>query len=175
MKVLVNDIKLQYDENREAEIVLKAKGNIQIQELKDIIAKGKQLVVELKQYRQRRSLDANGYLWLILGEMASILHTTKDELYLKMLEDYGVYTFIVVKENVVERVKSEWKTVKEIGEVIINGQTGIQLMCFFGSSTYNTKEFSTLLDGVIQEAKELGIETMTPSELSLIKSQWGGK
>ena len=48
MKLLVNDIKLQYDENREAEIVLKAKGNIQIQELKDIIAKGKFLVVELK-------------------------------------------------------------------------------------------------------------------------------
>ena len=175
MKVLVNDIRLQYDENKEAEIVLKAKGNIQIQELKDIIGKGKQLVVELKQYRVRRSLDSNAYLWVILNEMAAILHTTKDELYIEVLSRFGVFTHIVVKENVVDKVKQEWKAVRELGKVNINGKEGVQLQVFFGSSTYDTKEMATLIDGVVQEAKDMGINTMTPREIELMNQQWGGK
>ena len=63
------------------------------------------------------------------------LETTKDELYLIMLGKYGVFTHTVVKPNVVERVKEEWKLVKEeLGQVTVNGQTGIQLQCYFGSS-----------------------------------------
>ena len=173
--MLVNDIRLQYDENKEAEIVLKAKGNIQIQELKDIIGKGKQLVVELKQYRVRRSLDSNAYLWVILNEMAAILHTTKDELYIEVLSRFGVFTHIVVKENVVDKVKQEWKAVRELGKVNINGKEGVQLQVFFGSSTYDTKEMATLIDGVVQEAKDMGINTMTPREIELMNQQWGGK
>jgi hypothetical protein len=174
MKIVANDIKLQYDENKEAEIVLKAKGNINIDDLKEIILKGKMLKVEIKQYRQKRSIDSNAYMWLLLNKMASVLKTTKDELYIEVLDRYGVYTHIVVKENVVDRVKAEWRTVRELGEVNINGKTGIQLQCYFGSSSYNTKEMSTLIEGVVEEAKELGIETVSSRELDSMKNAWGG-
>lgn len=90
----------------------------------------KQYVVEVKQKRKDRSLNANAALWVLLGEMAAKLRTSKDELYLEMLTRYGVFTHIVVKQNVVDRVKGEWRTVRELGEVTINGQTGIQLQCF---------------------------------------------
>lgn len=131
------------------------------------------LVIEVKPYRKRRSLDANAYLWVILAKMADALKTNKDELYLQMLERYGVFTHLIVKPKVVERVKAEWRTVRELGEVTINGQTGIQLQCYFGSSTYDSKEMATLLDGVVSEAQELGIETMTPDEITDMKSRWG--
>jgi len=136
-------------------------------------ANEKPYTVEIEPLKKKRSLDANGYLWVLLQKIAEALHTTKDEIYLEMLSRYGVFTHIVVKPNVVERVKDEWRTVRELGEVTINGKTGIQLQCFFGSSTYDSKEFSVLLDGVISEAKELGIETLSQSEADRMIKEWG--
>lgn len=173
-----NSIKIQYPEDaKQMEIVLTTFRSQQIiQEilkLKEIVINGKELTVEIKQYRKKRSLDANGMLWSILGEMAGLLGTSKDELYLEMLNRYGVFTHIIVKSDVVEKVKSEWRTVRELGEVEVNGKTGIQLMCFFGSSTYDSKEFSILLDGVISEAKELGIDVITEDEKQRLLNEWG--
>lgn len=167
------DIRLQYNEAGGAELVLSCTSKPDISSLKEVVAKGKLLAVEIKQYRQKRSLDSNAYLWVLLSKMADVLHTTKDELYLQVLERYGVFTHIVVKPHVVERIKQEWRTVRELGEVTINGQTGIQLQCFFGSSTYNTKEMATLIDGVVSECKEMGIETLPPTELERMKGEWG--
>lgn len=131
------------------------------------------LSIEIKKYRERRSKDANAYSWVLLQKLAEKLNTTKDELYLIMLERYGVFTHIVVKPNLVDRVKNEWRTVRELGEIEVNGKKGIQLQCYFGSSTYNTKEMSVYIDGIVSECEELGIETLTPKELSLLKSEWG--
>ncbi|NLY46844.1 MAG: hypothetical protein GX053_12785 [Tissierella sp.] len=173
-----SNIKLQYPEDyKKMEIVLtldKTQQNIQkIADLKKIIEEGKLLKVDIKQHRKRRSLDANAMLWVILSEMAIILRTTKEELYLEMLGRYGVFTHIIVKPEVVDKVKNEWRTVRELGEITVNGQTGIQLQCYFGSSTYNSKEFSILLDGVVSEAKELGIDVISDKEKQELIEKWG--
>ena len=146
---------------------------IDISRLREATAKGKQLSVEIKQHRKLRSLNANAYLWVLLGKMAEVLRTDKDELYLMMLERYGVYTHIIVKPHVVEQVKAQWRTVRELGEVTVNGQKGIQLQCYFGSSTYDTKQMSVLIDGVVSECQELGIDTLPPDEIQMMKNQWG--
>ena len=136
-------------------------------------ANEKPYTVEIEPLKKKRSLDANAALWKILSLMAEKLRTTKDELYLEMLDRYGIFTHIVVKPNAVEKFKSEWRTVRDLGEVTINGKTGIQLQCYFGSSTYNSKEFSVLLDGVISEAKELGIDTLSKDETDRMIKEWG--
>ena len=107
-----------------------------------------------------------------LQKIGEVLHQDKWNVYLKMIGKYGVFTHIIVKPNVVDKVKEEWRTVKELGEVSVNGMTGIQLQCYFGSSTYNTKEMSVLIDGTVYEAKELGIETLPPDELERMKIEW---
>lgn len=140
----------------------------------------KNLMLTAKEYRAKRSNDANAYFWVLCGKLAEKLSLpnakkTKDDIYLDMLDRYGVYTHIVVKENVVARVKEKWRTVRVLGEVTVNGKTGIQLQCFFGSSTYDTKEMASLIDGIVEECKEQGIETMTPEQLSLLKSEWGNE
>lgn len=177
MKLKAHKIRLQYNDKMESEIIISTKQNayVDVEEMKAIINKGKELVVEIKQYRQRRSLDSNAYLWLLLNEMASVLKTTKDELYLQMLDRYGQFTHIVAKPNVVSKVIAEWRTVRELGEININGTIGIQLQVYFGSSTYDTKEMSKLIEGVVSEAKELGISTVTPRELELMSSAWAGR
>lgn len=178
MKVTANALRTTYDEHGKPELTLSLTCSRQeiipdIQECKDILAKGKLLAVEVKKLINKRSLDANAYMWVLLSKLAAALHTTKDELYLIMLERYGVFTHIVVKPNVVDRVKQEWRTVRELGEVTIKGQTGIQLQCYFGSSAYDTAEMARLIDGVVSECKECGIETLTPQELALLKQEWG--
>jgi hypothetical protein len=90
-----------------------------------------------------------------------------------MLKRYGKYTYICVKPAVVEAVKAQWRECEEIGRVNINGQEAVQMLCYFGSSTYNTKEFSVLLDGVISEMKEMGIEAPTSEDMRRALEQWG--
>lgn len=133
------------------------------------------LKITAVKYRNRRSLDANAYMWVLLEKMAEVLHTTKDDLYIQMLDRYGVFTHIVVQPQVVARVKAEWRVVRELGEITVGSMTGIQLQCFFGSSTYDTKEMARLIDGIISECKALDIETMTPDELDQMKAAWGQK
>ena len=173
MKFKSNNIRLQYDENRQAELVISTKENICINDLKEIIAKGKELSCEVKMYRHKRSMDSNAYMWVLLSKMADVMKTTKDELYLQVLDRYGVYTHIVVKPQAVIRIKAEWKVVRDLGEVTINGTTGQQLQCFFSSSSYDSKEMSVLINGVVEECKDLGIETISTNELERMKSAWG--
>ena len=176
--MIATDITLSFTAENEPQFTLTA--NItrtealkMLEEYNGILSRGKTLDVTIKQYRKKRSLDANSMLWAILGKMAAALNTDKDELYLEVLARYGVFTHLIVKPEVVERVKREWRTVRELGEVTVNGKTGIQLQCFFGSSTYDQAEFSVLLDGVVSEAKEIGIDVITEEEKCLLLAEWG--
>lgn len=130
------------------------------------------LSISIKEHRERRSLDANAYCWVLLQKLAEVLKTDKDILYEDMICKYGVFTHLIVKPSAVERVKEEWRAVRELGEVTVNGKTGIQLQCYFGSSTYDTKEMSVLIDGIVRECQELGIETLTPNEIADMKRKW---
>lgn len=127
---------------------------------------------EIKEHKEKRSVNANRLLWECLGELATALKTDKWAVYLLMLKRYGKYTYICVKPNVVEAVKKQWRECEEIGEVNINGQKAVQMLCYFGSSTYNTKEFATLLDGVISEMKEAGIPTPIDRDFERAVEQW---
>ena len=131
------------------------------------------LRIKVVKYRNKRSLDANAYLWVLLQKMAEVLHTDKWSLYLQMLRRYGQFTYIVVKPHAVEGVKKQWRESEEIGEIDVNGEKAVQMLCYYGSSTYDTKQMSTLIDGVVSECKELGIETISPAELKELKERWG--
>ena len=173
MRIKKADLRLSI--NGDCELLLTVNGEKTY--LSELVAKvnEKPYTVEIEPLKKKRSLDANSALWQMLTKMAEVLHTTKDELYLEMLDRYGVSTFIVVKPNAVDKVKQEWKTVRELGEVTINGKTGIQLQCFFGSSTYDSKEFSVLLDGVISEAKEIDVPFISSEEQARLIREWGKK
>ena len=120
---------------------------------------------DITEHREKRSRDANALLWACLGELAGALRSDKWTVYLQMLKRYGKYTYICVKPKVVEAVKRQWRESEEIGRVNINGQEAVQMLCYFGSSTYDSKEFSVLLDGVISEMKEMGLETPADKEM----------
>lgn len=137
------------------------------------IQKADKLSISAKIWRKRRSLDANALLWACLGEIASALRTDKWDVYLQMLKRYGKYTYICVKPNVVEAVKAQWRECEEVGKVNINGQEAVQMLCYFGSSTYDSKEFSVLLDGVISEMKEMGLQPPPTGDIKRAMENYG--
>ena len=138
----------------------------------DKICNEQKLSIEAVKYRKKRSLSANALLWACLGEIATVLRTDKWDVYLLMLKRYGKFTYICVKPNVVEAVKAQWRECEEVGKINLNGQEAVQLLCYFGSSTYNTQEMSVLLDGVISEMKEIGLQPPMSSEMKRALEEW---
>ena len=91
-----------------------------------------------------------------------------------MLERYSrAFTHIIVRPDVAERIIEEWRTVKNLGPILVNGREGVQLQCYFGSSTFDTKEMSVFIDGLLEECKEKEIETLPPAELARMQREWG--
>lgn len=130
------------------------------------------LDITAEKHKKKRSLNANALLWKCLGDIAGALRTDKWSVYLQMLKRYGEYTYICVKPKAVDMLKRQWRECEEIGEIEIHGDKAVQMLCYYGSSTYDTKQFSVLLDGVISEMKELGLETPTSEEMRRSIEQW---
>lgn len=132
--------------------------------------KDKDLDIEAKQHREKRSLNANAYCWLLIGKLADVLKTGKDEMYLTMLKRYGQSELVSVKSSI--DVKGYFKYYEVAGTSILNEKEFTHYKVFKGSSEYDTREMSILIDGIVSEAKEQGIQTLTPDELAKIKALW---
>ena len=147
----------------------------EINSLQTYLSKGKRITVTIK--REGRSKDANSALWHLIGEMAVKLRTTKQELYRELLKRYGVFTHLVVKKDAVKSLERLWNgCVVELGEIPMrNNQVGVQLQAYYGSSTYDTKQFARLLDGTISEAEEMGIHLISPKDRDLLLDAWSKK
>lgn len=134
-----------------------------------------ELTVTLKPYKRKRSKDANAMLWACIGEIAKAVNEDPWKVYLRLLKRYGKFTYIVVKENVVDAVKAQWRETEVVGQAEIGGQKAVQMICFFGSHTYDTAEFSKLLDGTISEMREMGLETPPSKEMQRALEVWNEK
>ncbi len=141
-------------------------------EIEQLIKQEKPKMLELKIKRNKRSLDANAALWVMLDKMAHKLSTTKEELYLIMLERYGKFTPVIIEKSLINEFKRQYKTLVEESEFTSKGVTYINLHCYHGSSTFNTKEFSRLLEGVINEAKEIGVEFISKEDMSMMMQNY---
>ena len=161
------------------EVILKNQADILAvqNELMNILPelKNKPYICEIKPYRKRRSLDANAYFHVLVEEISKVLKISNTEVKKSLNLDYGTISknengmcegFMALKEVAPERF-CEYP--KPIGQCEINGKTFIKYLSFKRTSELNTAEFSRLLDGTIEEAKQLGIETLTPAEIENLK------
>lgn len=129
------------------------------------------LRVTIRRWKEKRSLEANNYLWILLTKMALILHSTKEEVYEQMLDRYGVaytdedggHVVVGVNKSVDLKRAGHWKHYKD-------DEACAYWYLLKGSSEYDTAEMSDFLDRIIEECKELGIETATPDEIERIKN-----
>lgn len=125
----------------------------------------KELAIEAKQWRDHRSGRANRMLWACLGEIAQALHADKWDLYLQKLRECGQYTLIEMPQEALPKFRAIYRECEDIGARIVDGQEMRQVLCYYGSHTYNSQEFSVLLDKVIEDMKAAGLPTPTSQEM----------
>ena len=69
---------LVVDDRGEVKITLIVNERQYLKENYDSIRNLKELSVEIKQFRNKRSLDANAYMWVLLSKLSVVLNTSKD-------------------------------------------------------------------------------------------------
>ena len=142
----------------------------------DSLKPGKVYDVEIKEHREKRSLDSNAYCWVLLDKLADVLDTTKEELYRRYVRKIGPYKDFDLNEDEAktfrvarERLGQGWPT--EQVDFTPDGER-VVIRAYYGSSTYNTKRMSRLIDMIVEDCKEMGIETLTPQQLDAMKERW---
>lgn len=125
--------------------------------------------VAIQKHRRRRGLDANAYAWVLIGMIAERMHTDRAQVYRDAIRAIGgTSTIICVQDKAVDMLRESWEA-RGIGwqtETMpskVEGCTNVIL--YYGSSVYDTKQMSLLIDHLVQDAKAIGIETLTPREL----------
>ncbi|MDO4549514.1 MAG: hypothetical protein Q4D04_15600 [Clostridia bacterium] len=132
--------------------------------------------IEIKKYRKRRSLDANAMMWEFCSKIAEATGTTKEEVYRHNIREVGQYTPLPIREDAVEEFSRIWSEhgtgwfVEVVDDSKIEGYKLV--FAYHGSSCYDTKQMSRLIDNVLQDAKSIGIETMSERERSLMMDAW---
>lgn len=130
-------------------------------------------IFEIKEHRQKRSLNANAYAWSLIGKIADAMRTSKDEIYLLMLKRYGQSEMVSVLSQI--DVAGYFKYYESIATTTLQGKDFTHYRIFKGSSEYDTKEMAVLIDGIISEAEHLDIETLPPKEIERLKEMWRNK
>lgn len=134
-------------------------------------AKDKQF--ELKEYKERRSLNANNYYWNLVTELGNVLKMDKEDLHFLLLQKYGQSEMISVVADV--DMKNYLKYFAEAGESNLNGKTFKHYKVYKGSSEMDKKEMSILINGLVEECHIQGIETKTPAEINSLLERWDNK
>ena len=125
---------------------------------------------EIKEYKEKRSLNANNYYWELVTQLANILRMDKEELHFVLLQKYGQSEMISVVADV--DMKDYLKYYTEAGESTLNGKLFKHYKVYKGSSEMNRKEMSILINGLVDECKRQGIETRSPEEVKSLLERW---
>ena len=126
---------------------------------------------EISRRRKKRSTDANALCWKLCTEIANVLRADKDSIYIDMLKKYGQSDIVSVLSTV--DVKGYFKYYDEFGKGYVKDKEFTHYKVYKGSSEYDTREMSILLDGIIDEAKALDIEVISERERTLLLQEWG--
>ena len=137
---------------------------------------GKDLKAEIKPFKAKRSVSANAYAWVLIDKLAEKLNLAPQEVYKNAIRHIGgVSEIICIQNRAVEKFCEGWQKngigwQTEILDSKIEGCTNV--ICYYGSSTYDSTQMSMLIDIIVQDCKAVGIETMTPAELERMCAEW---
>ena len=138
-------------------------------------------VLEIKPRVKHRSLDANRYMWALIGKLQAELakndpHITKDEIYQGYVRQYGKFVDYQLPDSAVNAMTKSWGrnglgwTAEKVDDGIYPRTSLVRF--YYGTSCYGTKRMARLIDAVVQDCKALGLETIPPAELAQLMSAW---
>lgn len=152
--------KMSYREKNSFRAALEGAGNI--------------LTLIVSKFRQKRSLNANNYMWVLLEKLAEERGQTKEDVYREFIKAYGVFRPVTVNKEAADTLVYIWEKngLGWVAEKVRETDKSVDLLLYYGSSTYNTKQMSRILDAVVDDCKQCGIETMPPEQLEEMKRAW---
>lgn len=173
----VKDLSLDFQTNT-ANLTLSITNKAAAMQAYDDLKDVEKLDIEIKKYREKRSLNANSYFWVLVGKLAAKTQQNKTDVYRHLIREIGDnFEILPIRNDAVETFINNWQD-KRLGWVCdivgaskISGYTNV--CAYYGSSTYNSKQMSDLINSVIVECKEQGIETMPEYELNALIERWG--
>lgn len=130
---------------------------------------------EIREHRERRSLDANRYYWELCGKLAREVRQPPEEVYRRHIRDIGNYETLCIEERALEDFRRRWCS-NHLGRFIETRASKlprcVTVLAYYGSSDFDRREMSQLIDNCVQDCKTLGIETLTPDKLDAMKEDW---
>ena len=150
-------------------------------ELASRMENGKEYTVTVEEYKPKRSMDANRYLWVLCGKIADALSSegvlhTKEEIYRQAIKERGIWKDAVVPNEEVEWRNAAWSLIglgwfTEPVDFTPDGEASL-IRFYYGSSRYNSRQMSRVVDKLVQDCKNMGIETMPPDKLAMLLEEW---
>lgn len=136
------------------------------------------LSIKIGRKSKKRSLDANAYCWVLISKLAEKLNITKTEVYRSAIKEIGGNCDTVcVQDKAVNSLREGWER-NGIGWQTdkfpskIDGCTNVVL--YYGSSTYDVAQMSRLINIILQECRQLCIETKSNEEIDSLLTSWRG-
>lgn len=176
MKVKLKDLSMGYLGNDQTLMLSVTEGDART--LFDEYGTDRELEFSLSIPKHKRSLDANAYCWVLIGRLAAKTRQPKEQIYREIIRDLGDnYEVLQMRTVAVEAFDRAW-TEGHIGRFTElldwDEYTGMSnVTAYYGSSDYDSQTMSRLIDRIIEDCKEQGIETMTPKEQEELLRLWG--
>ena len=149
-----------------------------IEEIENISILDK-LSIIIKKFFKKRSLDANAYCWVLCDKIAKELSKegtviTKENIYQDGILQIGTFEPMIIEERAFENFKRIWgkQGLGFLIQEVSRKNKCIKVHCYYGSSTYDSKEMSLLINLLVELAKSLNIETKTDKEIKSLLEQW---
>lgn len=171
----IQDISIDYMSNKpKITLLLNERDCLNsIENLKD-----DKLTIDIKKWRKKRSLDANSYCWVLCDKIAKELSkeniVTKEEVYKDAILQIGSFEPFIVQESTFDKFKRIWER-QGLGflvQEVSRKDKCVKVHCYYGSSTYDSKEMSLLINLIVDLAKSLNIETKPQAELDSLLRSW---
>lgn len=136
------------------------------------------LSIKITKYTKKRSLDANAYAWVLIGKIAEKTNVPRVDVYRSAIKEIGGnYDVVCAQDKAVEALRESWSK-NGIGWITdtmpskIEGCTNV--MVYYGSSSYDSQQMCRLINLLVQDCEQLGIEVKSQEEIDSLLSSWGG-
>ncbi len=171
----IEDIAIDYKTNKaKISLFLDTRQLDIVEELK----KENKLNIEVKKYRKKRSLNANSYFWQLLQELCELVELDTIEEYKRRVKELGIFRQFKIETENIKTFEKMWTSQGiawfcEIADTTYIGDTEFKIInAYYGSSSFNSKQMTRLIDGVVQDCKVYNIETKTQEEINSLLRSW---
>ena len=139
------------------------------------------LSVKVSRYREKRSLNANSYCWVLCSLLSEKMSSskvkyTKEDIYKNAIKELNIYRDFTLPTQEAYTLQKAWEMLGTgwVTEQVDYSEDGsnVVIRCYYGSSQYNTKQMSRLIDNLVQDCRAVGIDTMPQNEIDSLCMEW---